>query len=101
MTPYITCAANWVQDGWLHVHQPRGIETGYVVAGHRHHNCFYTMSLINPSIPRTDKVVQGFLTSDGRFVDRVEALAIARAAGQLEGRTKYRPLDELLSEDIY
>ena len=41
---------------------------------------------------------QGFLTDGGQFVDRVEALAIARNAGQL-----LRPasLPELYSEDLW
>ncbi len=44
---------------------------------------------------------QGFLTSTGRFVGREEALRIATAAGQLIGRTKHRPLDKLMSEDLW
>ena len=40
---------------------------------------------------------QGFLANDGRFVDRTEALAIARNAGQLLRPTS---LPELYSEDL-
>ena len=40
---------------------------------------------------------QGFVTSTGRFVDRVEALSIAYNAGQVIH--KHHPLDELMSED--
>jgi hypothetical protein len=39
---------------------------------------------------------QGFLTSLGRFVDRRQAMAIARRAGQTD-KTK----TELFSEDLY
>jgi len=46
-------------------------------------------------------VTQGFLLSDGRFVDRFEGLEIALANGQLEGRTKTAPKDRLFSEDIW
>jgi hypothetical protein len=42
-------------------------------------------------------VNQGFLTSIGRFVDRVEAAVIARRAGQIE--KKHGPPDVLFSED--
>lgn len=40
---------------------------------------------------------QGFVTSQGRFVDRVEGLAIATAANQII--EKHSPDDELMSED--
>ncbi len=41
---------------------------------------------------------QGFVTTHERFVGRVEALTIARAAGQVVH--KHQPLDKLLSEDL-
>jgi hypothetical protein len=44
---------------------------------------------------------QGFLTNEGRFVDRYEALDIATSAGQLKGRHKHNPLDQLMSEDLW
>lgn len=46
-------------------------------------------------------VQQGFIAdqySGGRFVDRKEALEIAKAAGQIIH--KHNPKDELLSEDL-
>lgn len=42
---------------------------------------------------------QGFITNTYRFVDRKEALEIANNFGQII--KKHRPVDELLSEDIY
>lgn len=52
--------------------------------------------------------VQGFTTTSGRFVDRKEAMKIAKAAGQLipdlapDGVTIRRPFtDKLFSEDIF
>jgi hypothetical protein len=48
-----------------------------------------------------DLRAQGFVTDSGRFVFRDEALRIATAAGQLEGRTKHRPFDLLMSEDLW
>lgn len=42
---------------------------------------------------------QGFVTNTGRFVDRIEARAIAEAAGQLLERES--GLEELYSEDVW
>lgn len=42
---------------------------------------------------------QGFLTSEKRFVDRVEGLQIATAAGQII--EKHGNPDELFSEDMW
>jgi hypothetical protein len=42
---------------------------------------------------------QGFLTSTGRFVGRIEARDLARQAGQLLPETK--PHSELFSEDVW
>lgn len=41
---------------------------------------------------------QGFVTSTGRWVDRIEAAGIAKAAGQIE--TLYAP-PWLFSEDVW
>jgi hypothetical protein len=41
---------------------------------------------------------QGFVTHDGRFVDRIEGLRIAEEAGQIV--KKHNPQDQLLSEDF-
>lgn len=41
---------------------------------------------------------QGFYTSKGRFVDRVEGLRVARECGQFES-TEYKRI--LFSEDLY
>lgn len=40
---------------------------------------------------------QGFVTTTGRFVDRIEGLKIAEAANQII--KKHHPKDRLLSED--
>lgn len=45
-----------------------------------------------------DATIQGFMTTLGRFVDRKEALKIARANGQI--KHKHAPKDILLSEDL-
>lgn len=77
---------------------------GYIIRGHRHADAIRTMS----EIPRykNDRPYsgnQGFVTSKNRFVDRVEACKIQKAAGiksVLEGVEAYLH-GELYSEDLY
>jgi len=94
---YITCSAIWFKDGIKHDHQPFNIETGFVICGHRHHNCFMTAYILNDN----EKVkgleeIQGFMTSENIFVDRKEGGQIAFKAGQTsELKTR------LFSEDLY
>ena len=66
----------------------------------RHNDVIAHIVATNPDIKRVGAgYEQGFVTVLGRFVGREEALIIARAAGQI--KEKHRPLDELLSEDIW
>jgi len=46
-TPYIICAAIWFKDGNKYSHQPRNVDSGLVVCGRRHHNCFLTAFELN------------------------------------------------------
>ena len=98
-TPYILCAAIWFKDGQKHEHQPRNIDSGFVVAGRRHHNVYLTVADIK-DVPYKDygysENIQGFLTSDDRFVNRKEAGQIAFDAGQTAKLTEC-----LFSEDLY
>jgi hypothetical protein len=94
-TEIILCAAIHFDDGINHVHQPFNIETGFVICGRRHHNCFATLSAL-----KVDKAIlknhkQGFITNTNRFVDREEAAVIAFKAGQSTQTTT------LFSEDLY
>jgi hypothetical protein len=68
---------------------------------HRHHHLIPAGYIV-----KGNKVVlpqeQGFLTSTGRFVDRVEAMQIAVAADQLfDGQLKRVGYRELYSEHIW
>jgi len=95
---YILCAAIWFDDGKVHVHQPKNIESGYVICGRRHHNCFATSMLLKKK-PNMIDIVQGFVSSHDKFYDRQEAYKIAKENGQLQfdddnGKT-------LISEDLY
>ena len=99
---YILCSAIYFNDGNKHIHQPQNIDTGFVVCGRRHHNCFATfkaMGLIKPNrIERIERIdeVQGFITNTDRFVDREEACKIAFEYGQIKELKKI-----LFSEDLY
>lgn len=65
-----------------------------------HHNALATAFYLNFKYDKC-KAVQGFLTSENRFVNRTEALKIASAAGQIPEGNKHNPVEVLLSEDIY
>jgi hypothetical protein len=100
----ILCAAIWFNDGLKHEHQPKGIPSGYVVAGRRHHNVYITHSIISKGAIVSDKLItapsmpqeQGFLTSLDRFITRQEAAELAFENGQIKKRT-----GQLFSEDLY
>jgi hypothetical protein len=73
---------------------------GLIIRGHRHDDC-----LRNIKARRLDSepIVQGFMTSQNRFVDREEAMQLQRAAG---AKSAYSPDGELhgdilFSEDLY
>ncbi len=85
----VVCAAN------------RARFTGELVIGVRHYDALMRQQINNSESFRGDPVDQGFIDQNGVFMDRVEALAVATAAGQI-GR--YRPKnagDWLCSEDLY
>ena len=92
---YILCSAIWVNDFKIYDHQPKNIESGIVVCGQGHHNCFVILAQTNISY-KEHKKIQGFLTADNRFVDRKEAGDIAFKSGQIDKKT-----DKLYSEDLF
>lgn len=103
---YILCAANHYDDGKEYAHSPRNILTGFVICGRRHNNCIAIFAQMvgfpydenGRKLQQTER--QGFITSTNRFVDRHEALKIARAAGQLITGDGNENLG-LFSEDLY
>jgi hypothetical protein len=94
---YITCAAILFQDGKEYEHQPVNVESGIVITGHRHSNCYHVAFRISNEKMSCSNI-QGFLTSHNRFVTRQEAYQIAAIAGQVKGGAK-TPV--LVSEDLY
>jgi hypothetical protein len=94
---HILCAAIHFMDGKAYNHQPENIDFGFVVCGHRHHNCFMTSYILDPDrsyIKHNDE--QGFITNKNRFVNREEAAKIAYYAGQTKNLK-----DKLFSGDLY
>lgn len=108
---YVLCAAVWVDTG----EKVRGgvgykyPDTGVVFGGHRHGEaitCTVFWYDLLKSHGEDDKARelrrmtsgehQGFITSTGRYVNRVEAMHVAFEAGQIPELK-----DELFSEDLY
>lgn len=111
MQERILCAAIWVDTG--KAEPPRASyaypATGLLFTGFRHGDCFTTLCAWADRLwfwqrRRWREQIagrnQGFLTSTGRFVDRREAMLIARSAGQV-GEGANHGLDWLDSESLY
>ena len=97
----IMCSAIWVKEQTrVMVHRPTNIEYGMVFCGYRHCDCLEMMSYqyLKPEVI-TYGTVQGFLTNNKRFVDRVEARQIAEKQGQLLPSCSKG--NELFSEDVW
>lgn len=92
---WILCAAIHFDDGKHREGQPENIQSGFVIAGRRHHNCYATLQAIGEALGITEGIVknlfervgrdcQGFITNLDRYVDRKEGYRIAKAAGQVQ-----------------
>lgn len=95
----ILCAAIHFDSGLSHISQPKNIKKGFVISGHRHHNCFHTLSFLvtkEQFIFLKANSIQGFLTDTNEFVTREQAAIIAKNAGQIEEN-----YSRLFSEDLY
>lgn len=75
---------------------------GTVVIGHRHSYAIQTLHGI-PGLEYRygDGTTQGFITSTGRYVDRIEGFRIQQAAGVKSVDPGGYRGDELYSEDLY
>lgn len=104
---YITCTAIWYLDLPTQAHLPKNITKGVVVCGHRHGNCIATtkalsnLRTVHFAIDGVGESIQGFLTSAGNFVNRLEAMEIALNSGQVTENQLGNKLIGLFSEDIY
>lgn len=93
MTPPLTIVSAAIRVGEVILSMPRPASEQRVLAR--------VMDACRFPVYGQPDVPQGFLTSAGTFVDRREALSIARAAGQLDGREKHGSPEELYSEDLW
>ena len=80
-------------------------ETNKIFYGHRHDQCHNALNselswTLNRQQIAKIKKTQGFVTSKNRFVDRKEALVIARTNDQVLDYQEIRG-EELYSEDLY
>ena len=101
---WILCAAIWYNDGNVYEHQPINIETGLVICGRRHHNCYTTLAALRGDIEGKLDVSrdgQGFITNLNRYVDRKEGYIIAKSSNQLIHNIHDETNPILISEDLY
>lgn len=91
MNEIIICAAIKVED------------LDRIFYGHRHNHCIQALNdnlswyMNRQEISKLNSI-QGFITSYNRFVDRKEAMQIARLNNQIVSNTTS---DKLYSEDLY
>lgn len=101
MIEKILCAAIHYKNCKTYEFQPLNIESGIVVTGYRHGHCFYTLKQIFP-MNKDFEIIQGFLTSKNRFVDRQEAFKIALHGKQIIDYEHTEDSDvTLISENLY
>jgi hypothetical protein len=104
---FLLCAAVLMDDGLPHVDGtgPGYPKTGVLFAGIRHSEAIRCMDpwreaeagpFVERNLEQFAGVNQGFLTSKGRYVDRVEGAKIAVAAGQVPEGEEW-----LSSEGLY
>jgi hypothetical protein len=92
----IICAAIWYKDFESPVHTVKNVK-GLVLCGYRHGMIIGQCSVLSGKPQhKMGEYLQGFLTSENRFVDRVEARKIHLSNG---GTSEFD--DELYSEDLY
>lgn len=105
MEERILCSAIWYKELPLIINdipsellRPKNCTTGIIFCGLRHPHCLYQMVAITGKAQyEAGEEVQGFLTSENRFVDRKEGATIHIANG---GKLNYSTR-ELYSEDLY
>jgi len=71
----------------------------YLPAPNRHCDIFRLASKLLPKSKWPIRGEQGFLDSDGRFLDRRTAMEVARISGQVDPSREHN--DDLFSEDLW
>ena len=91
----VLTSAIYYDDGKEHPHQPSNIRSGFVITGHRHHNCLTTAFIL--AVDKKLLKNQGFITTSNVYLTRQEAMRLAKEKGQIKDNNK----DMLFSEDLY
>ena len=98
MKEYILCAAIWYKDFPLANYQPKNVDRGVVLCGHRHAGIIAQhVTLMGKRAAEMGEYEQGFITSENRFIDRKEGMKIASDGGQVLSYNS----GQLYSEDLY
>jgi len=99
----ILCSAIWYKDVETMLSLPKECDRGVVLCGFTHSSIVYQMIALTKlrtvktgESSKFGEFVQGFLTTDNRFVNREEAARIAFVSGQIGERKK-----DLFSEDLW
>jgi hypothetical protein len=102
---YIICSAIYFNDGKKHGNQPKNIDIGFVICGRRHPDCYGVlevfMSLDEFFSQNKIEEIQGFLTSENKFLNRQDAYVVAKKCGQIIGSEDDKHTSCLISEDLY
>lgn len=72
-----------------------------IIRGHRHGDCFKKIAEMATTKKEREGLVQGFITSKNRFVDRVEGRKIQDKAGIPSVNPEGYMPGTLFSEDLY
>lgn len=71
---------------------------------HRHHDGYHILRDLDVDWKQFE-ITQGFITSSGDFLDRVEAYTEAKRCGQISAQARHDKamtgVEELFSEDLY
>jgi len=97
----ILCAAIWYKDQPTPLHNVKNIDKGVVLCGHRHAYIvgqFKSLTGKRSVLPECGEYEQGFLTDHNNFIDRKEAMRLAKLSGQVPTNQSF---EELYSEDLY
>lgn len=91
----ILCASIWIDDSIERDYLPTNIQSGICICGFRHGNIRPMIAEFFTNMNK-EKIEEGFLTSEGRFVDRQEGAIIAIKAKQTKEN-----IDFLTTEELY
>jgi len=94
---HIACAAIWFKNAKFAYHGPTNITSGVVLCGYHHSQIIHQSNVLtNTRIYQMQPYIQGFLTSENRFVGREEGYFIALKAKQVKQNNDTTLFSEML-----